>query len=139
MVSFSVCNVVTSHTAITCSGCPAGTGGDHHLIATVAGLTSESFPFTYACMIFYLFPLSSSTLSSPSPPLPLSLIQLTFCSVCDPMCIFGECVDTNVCKCDDGYGGIDCSAGVLPHFSSFLFFFSSFLFPSLFLSFPLLR
>eukprot|EP00026_Physarum_polycephalum_P006241 Phypoly_transcript_06283.p1 GENE.Phypoly_transcript_06283~~Phypoly_transcript_06283.p1 ORF type:complete len:575 (+),score=55.64 Phypoly_transcript_06283:73-1797(+) len=74
----STCAVSKNHTTITCSGCPAGSGGDHHLIATVAGLSSASFDFTYA--------------------------------LCDPMCIFGECVSTNVCKCDDGYGGVDCSS-----------------------------
>src|SRR5271163_4364651 len=28
------------------------------------------------------------------------------------MCIFGECVATNQCKCDSGYGGTDCAAGL---------------------------
>lgn len=28
---------------------------------------------------------------------------------CDPMCVFGECINNNVCSCEDGYGGSDCS------------------------------
>jgi len=31
-------------------------------------------------------------------------------AVCDPMCIFGECVGNDVCECEAGYGGADCSA-----------------------------
>jgi hypothetical protein len=30
-------------------------------------------------------------------------------AICDPMCVFGECVGNNVCSCEDGYGGSDCS------------------------------
>lgn len=30
-------------------------------------------------------------------------------AICDPMCVYGECVGYNVCSCEDGYGGSDCS------------------------------
>lgn len=38
-----------------------------------------------------------------------SFFSFTY-AICDPFCIFGECVANNVCQCEDGYGDLDCSA-----------------------------